>query len=159
MAITPEKPGRKASSWALILAAGLAISSLLAPAQAAPAPAKSSLSFYEMRTYYANPGKLETLKTRFRDHALRLFDKHGMTKVGFWLKEDGGDGVLVYILAYPSKAARDASWVAFRADPEWQAAAAASEVDGKLLAKVESVFMTMADFSPHPTTESGVLLK
>jgi hypothetical protein len=159
MTIVSERARRPASGWALILAAALAISVVVTPGRAAPASPKSSLGFYEMRTYYANPGKLETLKTRFRDHALKLFDKHGMTKVGFWLKEDAGDGVLIYILAYPSKEAREASWAAFRADPEWQAAATASEVNGKLLAKVESVFMTMADFSPHPTTESGVLLK
>ena len=154
-----ERAGRRASGWAVTLALALAISVFVAPVQAAPAAPRSSLGFYEMRTYYANPGKLEALEARFRDHTRKLFDKHGMTQVGYWLRQDSADGVLVYILAYPSKEAREASWAAFRADPDWIAASTASEANGKLLSKVESVFMTMADFSPHPTTEGGVLLK
>jgi hypothetical protein len=125
----------------------------LAAACATPVQKASPLSLqqtqiYEMRTYDAEPGKFDRLNARFRDHTLKLFARHGMTSVGYWAEEEVANGRLVYILAYPGREAREASWAAFRADPEWQAAAKASEVDGKLVAKVTSVFMRMTDYSP-----------
>jgi NIPSNAP len=104
--------------------------------------------FFELRTYHAAPGKLEDLKARFRDHTLKLFEKHGMTNIGYWTPVDNTNYVLVYMLAYPSREARDKSWKEFGADPEWQAAAKASEANGKLVTKADSVFLTATDFSP-----------
>jgi len=149
-----------ARRWRLGLAAAVlpAVLAIAQPAASQPA-ALTGPAFYELRTYHAHPGKLDALQARFRDHTLRLFEKAGMTNVAYWVKQDGGDGVLIYVLAYPNREAREASWARFRADPEWQAAAAASEADGKLVAKVESVFMTMTDYSPHPTTPAGVPLR
>ena len=143
----------------------LALTLSIAAPSVAQMPAASKLTgpaLYELRTYYVNPGKLETLQTRFKDHAVKLQIKYGMTPVAYWVKQDGGaDGssILIYILAYPSRAAREASWTAFRADPEWQAAATASELNGKLLAKVESTYMTMTDWSPKPKAADGTVLK
>ena len=103
---------------------------------------------FEMRTYYAAPGKLDALHSRFRDHTVGLFAKHGMTNVGYWTPIENPESKLVYVLAYPDKAAREASWKNFMADPDWQKAQKASEVDGKLVAKVEQSFMNATDFSP-----------
>lgn len=105
---------------------------------------------FEMRTYYTNPGKMEALHARFRDHTNRLFVKHGMTLIGFWSPIDAkqADQKMVYILAYPSKAAAEKSWEAFRTDPDWIAAKNASEKDGPLVAKVDSVFLKATDYSP-----------
>jgi hypothetical protein len=119
-------------------------------AQRSPSIAKDTRLF-EMRTYYAAPGKLEELHARFRNHTNRLFVKHGMTLVGYWVpvpKEGETDNRLVYILAFPSREARDKSFAAFGADPEWQAARKASEENGKLVDKVESVFLNATDYSP-----------
>jgi NIPSNAP len=102
---------------------------------------------FEMRTYYCHPGRLEALQKRFREHTTRLFKKHGMENVGYWVPTDKQD-VLVYILAYPSREAATASWAAFRADPEWNTARTASEADGPIVQKVESVYMTATDYSP-----------
>lgn len=103
---------------------------------------------YEMRIYYAAPGKLEALNARFRDHTLKLFEKHGISNIGYWVPIDNKEEKLVYIVAFPSKEARDKSFKAFGADPEWQKARAASEKDGKLVAKIESIFMKETDYSP-----------
>src|SRR5437763_16404610 len=105
---------------------------------------------FEMRTYYAHPGKMEALHARFRDHTNKLFVKHGMTLIGYWSPIDAkeADKKMVYILAYPSKEAADKSWAAFRNDPEWKTAREASEKDGPLVAKVESVFLKATDYSP-----------
>lgn len=103
--------------------------------------------FFEMRTYYAAEGKIDALNSRFRDHTNKLFQKHGMELVGYWQPVDKQD-VLVYILAYPSREAREKSWKDFAADPDWQAAHKASETNGKLVAKVDSVYMTPTDYSP-----------
>ncbi len=110
---------------------------------------------FEMRTYYAAPGKLDALHARFRDHTTKLFAKHGMTNIGYWVPIENPDTKLIYVLAYPSREARGTSWKEFLADPEWKAAAKASEADGKLVAKVESLFMTATDFSPEVHVGKG----
>lgn len=104
---------------------------------------------FEMRTYYAHPGKMKDLHARFRNHTCKLFEKHGMTLIGFWSPTDEkvAEEKMVYVLAYPSKAAADASWKAFRDDPEWKKAREASEVNGPLVARVESLWMTGTDYS------------
>jgi hypothetical protein len=111
---------------------------------------------YEMRTYVTNEGKLDALLKRFRDHTCRLFEKHGMENIGYWVpleKVDGADNTLIYILAHASRDAAKASFKAFGADPEWQAARKASEEGGKILAKPpESVFMETTPYSPTVKT-------
>jgi len=102
---------------------------------------------YELRTYHAEPGKLDALLTRFRDHTCKLFEKHGMTNVGYWVPVDNKDNLLIYLLAYPNQPERDASWKAFSEDEEWKKAAAASEVNGKLVGKIDSVFLMPTAFS------------
>jgi hypothetical protein len=105
---------------------------------------------FEMRTYYAHPGKMTALHSRFRDHTNKLFVKHGMTLIGYWSPIDPGEAEkkMVYILAYPSQEAAKKSWDAFRKDPVWIAARKESERDGELVAKVESVFLNPTDYSP-----------
>ena len=124
---------------------------MLAGAQAPPSTAKGGRVF-EMRTYYASPGKLEALHARFRDHTTKLFEKHGMTNVGYWVPIDGQTGAangntLVYILSYPSLEARKKSWDDFQNDPEWKSVKETSEKDGKLVDKVDSVFLSPTDYS------------
>jgi len=104
---------------------------------------------YEMRVYYAAPGKLDALNARFRDHTVKLFEKHGMTNVGYFVPVgDNKDNKLVYFLSYPSKDARKKSWDAFAADADWVKAKADSEKDGKLVAKSEARFLSATDYSP-----------
>src|SRR3984957_9795431 len=94
---------------------------------------------FELRTYYAKPGKMKALHARFRDHTNKLFEKHGMTIIGFLspIDDKQAEEKLVYILAYPSEAAAKKSWQAFQNDPDWKKARDASEKDGKLVDKVE----------------------
>ncbi len=104
---------------------------------------------YEMRTYYAAPGKLDALLARFRDHTCKLFEKHGMTNIGYWVPSDNTDNKLVYLLTFPSHDARDKAFKEFGADPEWKQVVRESEANGKLVAKIESVFLGATDFSPE----------
>ena len=101
---------------------------------------------FEMRTYYTHEGKLPNLLARFRDHTVKLFEKHGMTNIGYWVPKDKPN-TLVYILAHKDQAAAKASFDAFRQDPDWIKARDASEAAGKIVVKVESVFMDPTDFS------------
>ena len=119
------------------------------------AAAEKDTRVFEMRTYYAPPGKLDDLNKRFRDHTTALFTKHGMTNLGYWMPIENADSKLIYVLAYPSREAREASWKGFMADPDWKKAHAASEVNGKLVAKVDSLFMTATDFSPEVKPGAG----
>jgi hypothetical protein len=138
--------------WSMIAVLGLG--SVLALASYAEQKEKdvkkADTRIFELRTYYAAAGKMDALNARFRDHTCALFKKHGMEIVGFWLPIDlkDLDKKLIYVLAYPSKEAADKSWKAFREDPEWIKAKDASEKDGKLVDKVESVYMNPTDYSP-----------
>ena len=129
--------------------AGLAC---LWPAQGAAKEEKKKVEtrVFEMRTYYAAPGKMAALHSRFRNHTNTLFKKHGMELVGFWSPTDPAEAEkkMVYILAYPRREAAQKSWAEFQADPEWKKAKAESEKDGKLVDKVESVYLNPTDYSP-----------
>lgn len=103
---------------------------------------------YEMRTYYAAPGKLDDLHARFRNHTMRLFEKHGLVNLGYWVPLENPENKLIYVIAAPSREARDASFKAFGSDPEWKKAQAESEANGKLVAKIEEQFMKATDYSP-----------
>ena len=104
---------------------------------------------YELRIYTTPKGKLNDLLKRFRNHTTRLFEKHGMTNVGYWVPLDNPNEKLYYVLSYPSRAAREASWKAFMADTVWQRVWKESEVNGKILDSIESIFLKTTDFSPN----------
>jgi hypothetical protein len=140
----------------LILALALALQALAIQAADAPAASASpSLAqdsrCFELRTYVAAPGKFEALHARFRDHTSKLFVKHGMEIIGYWVPADaekGATNTLVYLLAHKSREAAKASWTAFGNDPEWKKARAESEANGKLVEKAESVYLKATDYSP-----------
>jgi NIPSNAP len=117
--------------------------------------AEKDTRVYELRTYTSPPGKLDALHARFRDHTTKLFEKHGMTNIGYWTPSPNPENKLIYLLAYPSREARAASWKGFLADPDWKKAAAESEANGKIVSKVEARFMTATDFSPEFPQAAG----
>jgi hypothetical protein len=110
--------------------------------------AETDTRCYELRTYYAAPSKLDDLHARFRDHTMKIFENHGMVNIGYWVPVENPDNQLIYILAHKSREAARQSWADFGKDPEWQVAQKASEKNGRLVTKVESVFMTATDYSP-----------
>lgn len=101
---------------------------------------------FEMRTYYTVPGRLDALLARFRNHTTALFEKHGMTNIGYWVPRDKPN-MLIYILAHKSVEDAKKSFDAFRNDPAWIKVRTESEASGKIVEKVESVFMDPTDFS------------
>ncbi|HEY3393172.1 MAG TPA: NIPSNAP family protein [Lacipirellulaceae bacterium] len=111
---------------------------------------EDKIRLFEIRTYTTEPGKLAALNARFRDHTTRLFEKHGMTNIGYWTPAEGprSEDTLIYVLAHDSRAAADKSWQAFRTDPNWLKARGESEAAGPIVKKVESVFVTPTDYSP-----------
>lgn len=132
----------------LVLQTLLALAVLHGGATSTPAPKENRL--FELRTYYAAPGKLDALNARFRDHTTKLFEKHGITNIGYWVPADNKDNLLIYLIAFPSKEAREQSWKAFGEDPDWKSARDASEVNGKLVVKVVSQLLTATDYSARP---------
>jgi hypothetical protein len=140
----------KKLSAVLIVLGVLFAGSLLGGARAAAADAPPSGKVYELRVYHANPGKLEALHARFRDHTCNLFQKHGIELVGFWTPTQGeaASNTLYYIIAFPSVEAQKKAWQAFRDDPDWVKAKADSEKDGVLVNKVDSTNLKATPYSP-----------
>jgi hypothetical protein len=116
---------------------------------------KTDNRYFEMRIYYCHPGRLDALLERFTNHTTKIFEKHGMTNVGYWIPTNNTENALYYILAYPSQAARDSSWKHFSSDPEWKVVSKKSEETGKIVAKVKSIFMNATDFSPKIKPSGG----
>jgi NIPSNAP protein len=105
---------------------------------------------YELRTYTSPDGRLNDLLARFRDDTMRIFEKHGMHNVGYWVPTDApaSGNTLVYILAHDSREAATKSWEAFRADPEWKAVTERTQANGPIVSNVQSVFLEATAFSP-----------
>ena len=76
---------------------------------------------YELRTYVTNPGKLDNLNARFRDHTVGLFQKHGIESVGYWVPTDGesSKNTLIYVIRHKSRDAAKASFSKFQKFSEW----------------------------------------
>jgi len=104
---------------------------------------------YELRTYISKDGKLDNVLARFRNHTTKLFEKHGMQNIGYWVAADepASKNTLIYVIAHKNREAAKASWDAFRADPEWVKVKNESEANGAIVDKVISVFMNPTDFS------------
>ena len=114
------------------------------------AHAQAANRVFELRTYTAPEGKLQELHARFRNHTLRIFQKHGMENVVYFAPRDAplSQNTLIYLLAHKSREAADQSWAAFQKDPEWQKIATESQVNGKIVAGVQRVFLDPTDYSP-----------
>ena len=132
---------RKTGAWVLL--AAMSIGGLFASSTSQA----QSTRVFELRTYTTNDGKLNDLLNRFRDHTVRIFARHNMVSIGYWIPKDTPN-TLIYILAHPSREAATQNWDAFRKDPEWVAARTASEANGPILAKPPVfVFMDPTAFS------------
>ena len=135
-------------SW-LILVAGLVLGASLQYTLAAGTEPAGKV--FEIRTYHTFPGRLDALHKRFREHTMKMFEKHGMSNVGYWVPQDNPahDNTLIYVISHSSRVQAKANWAAFSADPEWKKIAADSEADGgKIVEKVDSVFVDATDYSP-----------
>jgi len=113
-------------------------------------PMQSSKVVYELRIYHAAPGKLAELLARFRDHTVKLFDRHGIKSVAYWtpIDEPQKNNTLIYILQHPSREEAAANWKSFQDDPEWKSVKEKSELNGKLTEQIDSTFLVLTNFSP-----------
>jgi NIPSNAP len=139
---------RKSLGFAIVFLAGLAAGRMLPSMPVADA--QGDRRVFELRTYTAPEGKLPELQARFRNHTMRIFNKHNMTSIGYWVPQDApnSQNTLIYVLAHPSRDAAKKNWADFQADPEWQKVSTESQVNGRIVSKVESVFMDPTDYSP-----------
>ena|SRR5690349_8384333 len=132
----------------LLVAVGLVLGASLSWVRAADAPPPARV--FEIRTYHTLPGRLDALHKRFREHTMKIFEKHGMTNVAYWTFEDSParENTLIYVISHASREQAKKNWSDFNADPEWQKVSADSQLDGKIVEKVESVFVDATDYSP-----------
>jgi len=73
-----------------------------------------------------------------------------MTNVGYWMPVEGpeAENTIVYLLAHDSREAARQSWAAFGADEGWREVSRTTQLDGPIVSRVESVFLTPTDYSP-----------
>ncbi len=107
---------------------------------------------YELRMYTCEPNRLAALNERFEKHTMRIFERHGMENVAYWVPTDKpeSENTLIYLLRHKSRAAAQKSWEAFRADPDWKKVAAEwKERFGRVLVAggVQSTYLEPTDYS------------
>ena len=133
---------------AALVIVSLVVGSTLPPL-AGDESTETPVTVYELRTYTTAEGRLPDLNKRFREHTMRLFEKHGMKNIGYWVPVDKGD-TLVYLISHRSREHAKRSWDAFREDPQWKEVSAASRKNGRIVTKVESQYLRATDYSPIP---------
>ncbi|MCA9076040.1 MAG: NIPSNAP family protein [Planctomycetaceae bacterium] len=108
---------------------------------------------FQLRIYVMADGKLDVMNERFREHTTKLFERHGIENVGYWVATDKphSENMLIYLLKHKSREAADASWAAFGKDSEWQAIAKATkDQHGNILKeKIDATYMVTTDYSPE----------
>jgi hypothetical protein len=103
---------------------------------------------YELRIYRSLPNRLPNLLRRFRDHTLKIWERHGIRQAGFWTTVIGeSNHELIYLLAWESMAEREEKWAKFVADPEWNTARTDSEKDGPIVLTISNQFLAPTSFS------------
>ena len=132
------------------LAAGAFVLGQIMPGQTIAEEKKNMPRLYELRTYTTLEGRLPALEKRFKDHTLKLFEKHGMKNGMYWIPTDSKlkENTLIYVVSHANAEAAAKSWADFQKDPEWIKVRDASEVDGKIVAKVDKVYMELVGWSP-----------
>jgi hypothetical protein len=115
----------------------------------ARADAQRNKGVIEIRRYTAHEGKLDALVKRMGGGEAKMFEKHGMRNLFHAVASDPPESqnIYYYVLVHESREAAKKSWDSFRNDPEWKAFRAASEVNGPLVIKPESTFVTPTEFS------------
>jgi NIPSNAP len=144
--------GGKSTGWSLCamallsFTAGALITARLAHVEQVRA---DSNRVFELRIYHTAPGKLPAVESGFRDTYSKLFAKHDLQVVGYWVPEGKApwDNTFVYLVAHSSRAEADKNWDAMFADPKTQEAIKAEEAQ-KLVEKVDVTYMRPTDFSP-----------
>jgi spermidine/putrescine-binding protein len=137
----------RSAAMAAMFGAGFLVHGLL-PGE--PVAHAQSARIFELRTYTAPEGKLEALHARFKNDTLRLFKQHGMENIAYFRPADAplSQNTMIYLLAFPNREAAKKSWADFQADPEWVKINADTQKDGRIVAKLESVFLEPTDYSP-----------
>jgi len=138
--------------WKLVVVLSLFVVSAAAFGIGYSVGQEKATRVYELRTYTTLPGRLPALNKRFAEHTLKLFEKHGIHNEIYWtpMDDERKDNTLIYVVSHESRDAADKNWQAFQADTDWQKARAASEADGKILAKApERVWLQATDYSPR----------
>jgi hypothetical protein len=103
-----------------------------------------------LRTYTQLPGRNPAILSRFKNHTLKLFKKHGIKSVAYFTtieKDPNVQSQLIYMVSHPSESAAKTAWEAFVNDPQWKQVSEDSQKDGKIIEKLESIFMSPTSFS------------
>lgn len=110
---------------------------------------------YEMRMYYATPGKLDALLARFANHTEALFARYGIHTIGYWVPQDNPKNILLYIVEHESADAAARNWTAFRADQEWLRIKTETDTPVPLVASIDCFLMDKIDLAEFKTGVSS----
>jgi hypothetical protein len=110
---------------------------------------RNAIGFYELRIYTAQPGKRDALAARFANRTAAIYERHGITNVGYWIPQQSDPDVgvsaantFIYMRGYPSRAERDRRLKAAHDDPEFTEVVRKQEQSAdRLIVKVHNIDM------------------
>ncbi len=112
---------------------------------------RAAAQVFELRVYKSMPGKRQALADRFHDHTAAMFERAGMTNVGYFnaVSGDDADDTFIYVLAYPSREAREAMWRELGTFEDFQEVIIAVERDDqrKLVDTIDARIMEPTSYS------------
>jgi hypothetical protein len=111
---------------------------------------------YELRIYQAEPGKRDALAQRFATRTAAIYERHGITNVGFFTPLESNaelgidaDRTFIYILGFPSVEERARRLKGRASDPEFREVVIAAEKDPMTKLITTARIVPMVPNSPY----------
>lgn len=102
----------------------------------------SDIALAELRMYSVEQGRMEDMKSRYRDHLTRLFERHGVTVAAAWECLQGPQTPLfVYLMHWKSWDLRVKAWQGFYGDTEWPQVREATNQGTELVERYDLNFL------------------
>lgn len=107
------------------------------------------MTIHQIRIYEIFEHNKQFFHDRFRDHAARIMRRHGFDLVGMWEAQTPERTEFVYLLRWPSIAAKETAWSAFMNDEEWaEIKRVTSAAHGRLVGEIEDRVLLLTEYSP-----------
>ncbi|UZD69337.1 NIPSNAP family protein [Brucella sp. JSBI001] len=103
----------------------------------------------QLRVYEIFERNKAAFHARFRDHAVRIMERHDFHIVAMWEAKTDGRTEFVYLLQWPDEATMTDRWQRFMADQEWARIKEETAAQhGQLVGEIQSRLLRLTSYSP-----------
>jgi heme-degrading monooxygenase HmoA len=129
------------------------VATLVQPLPAAARGTTAEGKVHQLRIYEIFEHNKAAFHQRFRQHAVRIMERHGFLILSMWESKSDGRTEFVYLLEWPSERAMKDSWARFMADQEWSDIKARTRSEhGVLVGQIQERVLHATEYSPRRST-------